>query len=85
MLQTRVVVNIGVLIHNYVIQTMQTRSSNNIKVWIFQVIQSDTVHKLPRWYGFQPSQSATTRVIQKRLSLSKWYNAFGHDTDTSTG
>ena len=74
MLQTCVVGNIGVLICSYVIPTMQTRSSNNLKDWILQIIQSDTVQKLLRWYGFQPNQSATTTVIRKRLSLSKWYN-----------
>ena len=33
-IQARVVGNIGVLIYDYVIPTMQTRSSNNKEIWI---------------------------------------------------
>ena len=36
------------------------------------------------WYGLQPSQSATTKVIWKVLSFFKWNSAFGHNTDTSS-
>ena len=46
-----IVENIDLLIYDYVKQTMQKRSSNNIRVC-------------------QPNQSATSRVIRKRLSLS---------------
>ena len=58
MLQTRVVGNIGVLIYDYVIPTMQTWSSNNKSVWnlnnpvYFGDMDFNPANQqLLRWYG----------------------------------
>ena len=50
---------------------LQLRYSNNADAKKFQqlislnfrISQSDRVQKLLRWYGFQPSQSATTIIL----------------------